>query len=99
MLVRFENCKSYTPNMTEVDLTGHTVLLSFPFAPSSLYVSSYNAVFALTSGEKVNNFLDVFSINAKKRRGTLRQGQRGPWWPAVGLVQVVEKVQPDVAVL
>lgn len=97
--MRFENRKSCTPSMTEVDLTGHTVLLSFPFAGSSLYVSSYNTVFALTSGEKVNNFLDVFSVNAKKRCGILGQGQRGPWWPAVGLIQVVAKVQPDVAVL
>lgn len=75
MLVRFENCKSCAPVMTEVDLIGHTVLRSFQ-AGSGLYLSSYNAVFALRSGEKVNNVLGVFSVNAKKGCGTLRQGQR-----------------------
>lgn len=61
--------------MTEVDLIGHTVLLSFTFAGSGLYLSPYNAVFALRSVKKVNNFCGVFSVNVKKACGTLRQGQ------------------------
>ena len=75
MLVRFENCKSCAPTLTEVDLIGHTVPLSFQFAGSGLYLSSYNAVFALRSGEKFNNFIGVFSVTAKKGCGTLRPGQ------------------------
>lgn len=59
--------------MTEVDLIGCTVLLSFPFSGSGLYLSLYNVVFALRPGEKVSNFLGAFSVNAKKGCGTLKQ--------------------------
>jgi len=75
MLVRFENCKSCASVLTEVDLIGHTVLLPFPLAGSGLYLSSYNAEFALGSGENTKNFLGVFSVKARKGHGTLRQGQ------------------------
>lgn len=60
MLIRFKNYKICAPPvMTEVDLIGHTFLLAFLFASSGLYPSSYSAVFALRSGEKVSNFLSV----------------------------------------
>lgn len=74
MLGRFKNYIC-APVMTEVDLIGHKFLLAFPFASSGLYLSSYSAIFALRSGEKMSNFLVGTSVSAKKGCGTLRQGQ------------------------
>lgn len=74
MLIRFKNYKICAPPvMTEVDLIGHTFLLAFLFASSGLYPSSYSAVFALRSGEKVTFLVSV--VSAKKGCGTLRQGE------------------------
>lgn len=58
MLIRVENYKICALVMSEV-VKLDTFLLAFPFAGSGLYLSSYGAIFALRSGEKVRNFLGV----------------------------------------
>lgn len=57
------------------------------------------AIFALRSGEEINNCLGVTSVSAKKECDTWRQGQQDCAGQQFRLVQAVLKVQPDDAVL